>query len=118
MGTRIRNGLSRYSPTAGTFNIIDLGLDLYPQTINQTEDGKIWIGTTYGLMAIQGDSVVAHITEQDGLLSNDIKLLQPDGKGNLYIGTNTGLNSYNLSSGKIYSYTAMNGFTGDRKSVV
>lgn len=112
VGTRIRNGLSRYSPTAGTFSIIDLGNDLSPQTITQTGDGRIWIGTTNGLLAIQGDTVVAHITEHDGLLSNDIKLLQPDGRGNLYIGTNLGLNSYNLRSGKIYSYTAMNGFTG------
>lgn len=112
VGTRIRNGLSRYSPTAGTFSIVDIGSDLSPKTITQTEDGRIWIGTTHGAMAIEGDSVVTHITEQDGLLSNDIKLLQSDGKGNLYIGTNFGLNSYNLRSGKIYSYTSQNGFTG------
>ncbi len=112
VGTRIRNGLSRYNPSAGTFSIIDIPNDLSPKTITQTGDGLIWIGTTYGVMAIEGDTVVKHITEQDGLLSNDIKLLQPDGKGNLYIGTNTGLNSYNLKSGKIYSYTSKNGFTG------
>ncbi len=112
IGTMLRNGLSRYNPKTGAFGIIDFGYDLSPTTITQTPDGIIWLGTTYGVLAIQNDTVIKHITDRDGLLSNDIKLLQPDNNGYLYIGTNFGLNRYNLSNENINTYTAQNGFKG------
>ncbi|MCD4769510.1 MAG: SpoIIE family protein phosphatase [Bacteroidales bacterium] len=112
IGTMLRNGLSRYNPKTGLFGIVDIGYDLSPTAITQTPDGTIWLGTTYGVLAVQNDTVIHHITERDGLLSNDIKLIQPDYNGYLYIGTNFGLNRYNLATKKVNTYTAMNGFKG------
>ena len=112
IGTMLRNGVTKYSPVAGKFSIVDIGLDLSPTTITQTVDGTIWLGTTSGILALRDDSVAIHLTVDDGLLSNDIKLLQPDDSGDLYIGTNFGLNRYNPVSGRITSFTAINGFTG------
>jgi hypothetical protein len=83
-----------------------------PVTITQTTDSKIWVGTTSGLLCIENDSVIYTVTEKAGLLSNNIKLLQPDGDNYLYIGTNYGLNRYNLSDSTIATFTKRSGYTG------
>ncbi|MDX2415219.1 MAG: two-component regulator propeller domain-containing protein, partial [Bacteroidales bacterium] len=106
------SGLTRYNPASGKYKIIDLKDNLSISVITQTKDGTIWLGTTSGLWAFRNDSINEHITTRDGLLSNDIQLLQPDNRGSLYIGTNRGLNRYQLFIGKIVSYTEQNGFTG------
>ncbi|MDZ7635696.1 MAG: triple tyrosine motif-containing protein [Bacteroidales bacterium] len=50
--------------------------------------------------------------QTDGLLMNSINLLQPDSAGNLFIGTNLGLNMYEVKTGRVMSFTGRNGFTG------
>src|SRR5690606_25676640 len=75
-------------------------------------DGMIWVGTIDGLYGLKNDSVTKKLTEADGLLMNSINLLQPDKSGNLFIGTNLGLNRYDSNTGRISSFTRKNGFTG------
>ena len=77
-------------------------------------DGKgiLWIGTGEGLIAFRNDSIISTVTQDDGLLSNNINLLADGGDGSIYIGTNNGLNRYFPESKRIYSYTERNGFTG------
>jgi serine phosphatase RsbU (regulator of sigma subunit) len=70
------------------------------------------VGTVSGLLGIENDSVTISLNEETGLLSNNIKLLQSEGDNFLYIGTNSGLNRYNLSDSTIASFTKRNGFTG------
>ena len=52
------------------------------------------------------------ITENDGLLSNNINLLAAGEDGSIYIGTNNGLNRYFPDTKRIFSYTERNGFPG------
>lgn len=112
IGSEEQPGLTKYDINTGKFTIIYIGEGFIPKTIARTPDRKIWIGTNNGLLALQGDSVFIYLNQEKGLLSNNIKLLQSDGSNFLYIGTNHGLNSYNLLDGTISSYTKRNGFPG------
>ncbi|MDQ1332969.1 MAG: hypothetical protein QG576_1004, partial [Bacteroidota bacterium] len=112
IGSEEKIGLTKFDAMTGKFRIIRLAEGLIPQTISQTRDSKIWVGTSGGLLRIENDSVVATITEKEGLLSNNIKLLQPQGDNFLYIGTNFGLNRLNMQDGSIATFTRRNGFTG------
>lgn len=112
VGTEVRNGLSKLMPGTRTFIPVKFGADFMPVSIAGTSDGTIWVGTIDGLYGIRADTVWKRFSEADGLLMNSINLLQPDRKGNLYAGTNLGLNRYDISTGKISSFTGRNGFTG------
>ncbi|MCU0378990.1 MAG: SpoIIE family protein phosphatase [Bacteroidales bacterium] len=112
VGTEERNGLTKLHPGRSIFTPVEFGSDVRPNAIAETPDGTIWVGTIDGLYGLRADTVWKRLTETDGLLMNSINLLQSDGAGNLYIGTNLGLNRYDTSTGKISSFTEKNGFTG------
>jgi ligand-binding sensor domain-containing protein/serine phosphatase RsbU (regulator of sigma subunit) len=105
-------GITKYINETGKFQIIDIGEGFVPRTISQTPDKTIWVGTTSGLLAIRDDKVAFHLNEQSGLLSNNVKLLQPQGNNFLYIGTNYGLNRLNLTDSTLATFTKRNGFSG------
>lgn len=111
-GTEEKSGLTKYDRATGKFKIIDIGEGVVPQVITQTSDSRIWVGTVSGLYCIVNDSVEFSLNSGNGLLSNNIRLLQPDGEKYLYIGTNYGLNRYNLSDSSIASFTKRSGFQG------
>jgi len=111
-GSEMKAGLSRLSPNAEKFTIVNIGEGIIPQTIGESADGTIWIGTVNGLMELKNDSVRKVLTVNDGLLSNNIKFIQSDGGKYLYIGTNMGLNRLDLETGIIVSFTKYTGFTG------
>ena len=112
IGTEVRNGLTRHSPESKNFVAVDFGADVRPTSIAETPDGTIWVGTIDGLYGLRADTVWKRLSDNDGLLMNSINLLQPDRDGNLFIGTNLGLNRYDLITQKISSFTERNGFTG------
>jgi len=112
IGTDREKGLTCYEPDRDTFRIVDIGLELSPTSIVESADGTLWLGTSYGLLGLRNNSVVLHLTEKDGLLSNNINLIQPDNNGSVYIGTNFGLNRYNTIDSTITTYTRRNGFIG------
>ncbi|MEA1887963.1 MAG: SpoIIE family protein phosphatase, partial [Bacteroidota bacterium] len=112
IGSEEVSALTRYIPGKDTFEILNLNNNLIPSSITETNDGTIWLGTQYGVLGLKDDTIAIHFTENDGLLSNNINLLQADNRGVLYIGTNTGLNSLNIETGTINTYTEENGFVG------
>jgi len=112
IGSENPNGLTRYDPDKESFEIINLQNDLYPTCISETSDGTVWLGTRFGVLGLRDDTIAFHITENDGLLSNNINLLQPDNNGALYIGTNNGLNRFGVEDRIINTYTEENGFVG------
>jgi ligand-binding sensor domain-containing protein/serine phosphatase RsbU (regulator of sigma subunit) len=112
IGSEEKAGLTKYDPSTNKFKILKIGDGYIPKTIAQTPDSRIWIGTTSGLLGLRNDSVVTVLNEVNGLLSDNVKLLQPQGDKFLYIGTNYGLNRYNLSDSTIASFTRRNGFPG------
>jgi ligand-binding sensor domain-containing protein/serine phosphatase RsbU (regulator of sigma subunit) len=113
IGSERPNGLTKFWPETGKFKIVDLGEDIIPRTICQTDDGRIWLGTTAGIVVLTDEKISLTLTkEKNSLLSDNIKLLQTDGSKFMYIGTNQGLNRYDLTNGTIASFTKHNGFTG------
>jgi ligand-binding sensor domain-containing protein/serine phosphatase RsbU (regulator of sigma subunit) len=112
IGTEEKNGLSRHLPGTDIFTAVDFGADVRPTCIAETRDGSLWVGTIDGLYCLRADTVFKRLTGADGLLMNSINLLQPDTLGNLFIGTNLGLNRYDFATGRISSFTEKNGFTG------
>ena len=112
VGTEVRNGISKLLPGSENFVSVKFEADVMATTITETPDGTIWIGTIDGLYGLRADTVWRRLTDTDGLLMNSINLLQPDSEGNLYAGTNLGLNRYDIATGKISTFTERNGFTG------
>lgn len=105
-------GLTKYLSSSDIFYKMDMGKGFVPKTIVQTPDKTIWVGTNGGLFAIRDNEVVDTLNYQDGLLSNYINLLVPQGKEYLYIGTNKGLNRISFADSTIATFTERNGFTG------
>ena len=71
------------------------------RTLALAKDGKVWVGTTDGIliMSIHNNNVSIEqmkMTErvEDGLMSNDIICLASDANGTMWIGTNSGGLSY------------------------
>lgn len=112
IGSEEVNAITRYIPAKDTFEILSLDNNLIATSITETNEGTIWLGTQYGVLGLRSDTIAFHLTMNDGLLSNNINLLQPDNRGVLYIGTNLGLNSLNIETGTINTYTEENGFVG------
>ena len=105
-------GLIRYNSTAKDFRQVSVLPGIIPKTMIMDKKGVLWIGTGQGLLAFKNDSIISTLTQDDGLLSDNINLLSIGDDGSIYIGTNIGLNRYFPESGRIFSYTERNGFTG------
>jgi serine phosphatase RsbU (regulator of sigma subunit) len=105
-------GLLHYYAATGRFKAVPALARIIPRTMVIDGSGILWIGTGEGLIAFRNDSVVASITENQGLLSNSINFLADGGDGSIYIGTNKGLNRYFINTERVFSYTERNGFTG------
>jgi len=112
IGSDQKKGLTRYDPESGQFEIIQLGVEIIPLSIVEDQNGKIWIGTSSGLYMYNQDSIGLHLSQDNGLLSNNITLVDVDDQDNIYIGTNMGLNKYIQEDQKIHTFTRKNGFIG------
>lgn len=105
-------GLIKYDAARKDFEAIGEFSGIQPKTIVMDGEGTLWVGTSIGVMAYNGDSISRVITQVDGLLSDNINLLTTGNDGSIYIGTNNGLNRYFPKTGRIFSYTENNGFPG------
>ena len=105
-------GLTKYVSSSDKFYNINIGKGFVPKTIVQTPDRTVWVGTNGGLFAVRDYEVIDTLNLQDGLLSNYINLLVPQGKEYLYIGTNKGLNRISFSDSTIATFAKRNGFPG------
>ncbi len=95
-----------------SFKKIDMEGLFTPKSITEDKDGNIWIGTnTKGVFVCDGEKIINHYTQNDGLLSNLITLLNVDHNNHIYIGTSAGLNKID-NKNKIHTYTEKSGFTG------
>jgi len=112
IGSDQKKGLTKYIPENDQFEIINLGVEIIPLSIIEDLDGKIWIGTSSGLYMYDNDSISLFITQSDGLLSNNITVVDVDHANNIYIGTNKGLNKYIQAEQKMFTYTRRNGYVG------
>jgi len=115
IGTQPRGdkpGLIRYDAAKKIFRPINAFAGIIPKTMVMDKTGTLWIGTGEGLRAFRNDSIIFTVTQDDGLLSNNISLLATGDDGSIYIGTNYGINRYFPERKQIFSYTERNGFPG------
>jgi len=105
------SGLTKIS--GESFTNIDAIGNYTPTSITESKDGTILVGCDgHGLYIIKNDSVINNLTEEDGLLSEFISFVAVDNKDEIWIGTNKGLNKFNKTDNRIYSYTDKNGIVG------
>lgn len=84
-----------------------------PLCFTEGKDGILWIGTeSHGILGFKDGKIVKRYGLREGILSNLINVLNCDSAGNIYAGTNKGLNKIELATGKIYIYSSRNGFLG------
>ncbi|MCB0642080.1 MAG: histidine kinase, partial [Phaeodactylibacter sp.] len=78
--------------------------------IVQAEDSAIWVGTpTQGIKAIKNGEVVLHLTQAEGLSSNNCKALFVDQSSRLWVGTDKGIDRIDLASLEITKITEAHG---------
>ncbi|HUP13002.1 MAG TPA: histidine kinase, partial [Niastella sp.] len=95
--------------------------DLLPEfrsriaAVTEDENHIIWVATSdNGLLGWRNGAVVKHITRKNGLTSNICRSLYLN-KGNLWVGTNKGLNKINVlkAEAAIQKYTISDGLSSD-----
>jgi len=125
-----RNGsLMVYQPsTDNSYIFSDKNIDSYvllnhgTNYLYQDKSGTYWIGTSKGLVSLKfkennifTDSLekINHFTadpqQQNKLSNNYVRIIFEDNSGNIWIGTNNGLNKLNLKSGRITAYSKKDG---------
>jgi len=78
------------------------------QTIAQTSDGFVWLGTEVGLVRFDGNSfVLFDQNSEPALAGNDVSCLLAASDGALWIGTSDGL--ARLQNGSVTTFTTANG---------
>ncbi len=90
-----------------------LGLDIGEQTfwdIHQTADGAMWFATDQGLLLYR-DGTATRFTTENGLPSDDIKVIYEARDGSLWLGTTAG--AARLKDGQISPFTEKDGLAGN-----
>jgi ligand-binding sensor domain-containing protein/serine phosphatase RsbU (regulator of sigma subunit) len=105
-------GLIKYNAAKDSFKRVPRLWGIIPKSLVMDKRGILWIGTSEGLLGFRNDSIVSNITQDDGLLSDNVNLLTAGSDGSIYIGTNYGLNRFIPETKQIFSYTERNGFPG------
>jgi signal transduction histidine kinase/ligand-binding sensor domain-containing protein/CheY-like chemotaxis protein len=72
----------------------------------------LWVGTyNHGLIHLQPGSGARAYGTRDGLAGNQVRVIQQDAAGRLWVGTHSGLSV--LENGHFTNYTTRNGLAGD-----
>ena len=102
--TRIDNGQAK---------VVDLGKSFTATAFVEDSEERLWVGTEgQGIIVLKDGKEVQRFTLQEGLLSNTIKALVTDSRGQVWIGTNKGLNKWRPRKGGFIAFTERAGFTG------
>jgi|CZKL01.1.fsa_nt_gi signal transduction histidine kinase/ligand-binding sensor domain-containing protein len=82
------------------------------QTLLQTRDGFLWLGTEVGLVRFDGNGFrVFDRNSKPALPGNDIRCLLEGGDGTLWIGTSEGL--ARMQDGSVSTFSTSNGLPGN-----
>jgi len=104
-------GISKIN--GSTITKVELERRFTAQCFVEDKEGNLWIGTEgQGVLIFNGDKIIKEYTVTDGLLSDYISLLNIDDKGDVWIGTNKGLNRFNKATNYFYSYSEGVGYSG------
>jgi ligand-binding sensor domain-containing protein len=88
-------------------------IKITPTAFDESPNGLIWVGTEgKGLYIFKNDSLIKHIDESKGLLSDFVCFVKTENDQEIWIGTNNGLNKYNFQYDQMFSYNERNGIQG------
>jgi ligand-binding sensor domain-containing protein/serine phosphatase RsbU (regulator of sigma subunit) len=76
-------------------------------------EGRLWLGTSEGLLKIERYAATAFYAASSGLANPDVRALALDREGSLWIGTNGGGVARLTSAGQISSFTSRQGLPSD-----
>lgn len=68
------------------------------------DNGKLYIAYTMGLGILSNDTISEFYSTKDGLCSNFVSCITEDAKGNIWLGTNSGISRYSKHQGLFYNY--------------
>jgi streptogramin lyase len=96
------SGVTKFDPTGVATEIYSESNGLghnYTNAITLDTDGKVWVGTQYGLSRynVSGDSWNVYLVN-NSLSNNEVEDINVDAAGNIWVGTEYGLNKYNGTS--------------------
>ena len=92
---------------------VELKRKITPTSIIEDKAGNLWIGTEgKGVLVFNGEKIIKEHNVASGLLSDYISLLNIDDDGNIWIGSNKGLNKYDIKQDRFYSYSEKMGYVG------
>lgn len=86
--------------------------EITPICFTENSNGELWVGTFRGVYKLKEDSLIAVVDENSGLMSNYVSLLHFLDDKRLVIGSNNGLNIFNLETKEIVHYNKKMGYTG------
>ncbi|MCO6499284.1 MAG: SpoIIE family protein phosphatase [Vicingus serpentipes] len=106
-------GLTRIDVKKEKIEAVKLVEKITPTAVIEDKQGRLWIGTEgKGVLLFNGKEIVKKYTVKDGLLSDYIAFLNIDDNGNLWIGSNKGLNKFNTQEKRFYAYDDRMGYVG------
>jgi len=108
----IRNGGINNIDKDSHITILEKTRAITPICFAESSSGQLWVGTFRGVFKLEADSLVKVIDEQSGLLSDYVSLLHFMDDNRLVIGSNNGLNIYDLDTKEIIHYNKNVGYTG------
>ena len=113
MGTANR-GLLRWKPLGGARTLMETGVpDKFITTLAQDSTGAVWAGSNNGGALYRlAEGTVQHIGREQGFRSSDVYTLFVDGKGELWIGSTTGLSWFR--DGRIQTVNSQQGLPADQ----
>jgi ligand-binding sensor domain-containing protein len=105
------NGLLRYDPATDTnVHILYRSPPLYVGDAICGLDGRLYVGTAEGVYVLdERDSVLFKLTTENGLRNQNIRKLEIDQQGNIWIATANGLHRYEPQSGRIDYFSKADG---------
>jgi ligand-binding sensor domain-containing protein/serine phosphatase RsbU (regulator of sigma subunit) len=104
-------GITRIHDTA--FEPLDTLGNVNPLCFAEDSLGNLWIGTEgTGVIVFSPNQTITRYKTDNGLLADLITAMRADNEGNMWIGTNKGLNKFDAKTKTFYGYTQRSGFTG------
>ncbi len=76
------------------------------RSLRLSSEDKLYIGYSggFGIMDLVTDSIQSFYTTRDGLCSNNIGCIMEDAKGNIWLGSNSGVSRYSRHQRLFYNY--------------
>ncbi len=110
------NGVTQYNQE-WKFNPLKIKNELFLENQDVRDicidsNNNIWFATTNKLYLVTAEQEIKSFSTKDGLLSNYVRMVYQDSQGNIWIGTDEGLNKY--SNNSFESITIKDGLSNNR----